>query len=258
MQGELSAPPQPLWQIFNGYAHQSLHHVSDGDDTTSDPPHQPPRESASDSQPFPQPSSSQGGQVHSFETIDHSTLASYIGVSPQLPSSPNHMWTVNDSHASWNEEEDSMNESEEEEEMKSHQEPQQRADPIFWPSPARRSCTPSPIPMCQGMPDPIHFPSPLKDVTDTMIGFGALRKGRKRTRSPNKAAVGGSNDEHDEEGGTGVRRPRRNRSPSPPAREAENRRAAPPRAADQPPHRPRNPPGDPFIIQDLGVRVNYR
>ena len=257
-QGEVTAPQQALWQIFNDYAHQPLQHASDESDNAGDPPHQPLRVGDNDSQPLPQPSSSQGGQVHSFETIDHSTLAHYIEVSPHFPSSPNHLWIANDSHTSWNEEEESMNESEEEEEVKSHQEPQQRADPIFWPSPVRRSSTPIPVPMCQGMLDPIHFPSPQKDVTDTMIGFGALRKGRKRTRSPNQAAEGGGNDEHGEEGGTAARRPRRIRSPSPPAREAENRRAAQPRAADQPPPRPRNPPGDPFIIQDLGLRVNYR
>ncbi len=136
-------------------------------------------------------------------------------------------------------------------------------------------------------PDPIHWPSPPRPVTPLcsqyeevsheMVGQGvqtrAMRReeearGRKRDRSPSP-------------GGQRVPRRRRNGSQSPPPRQRETRRqpadqqpATPQRPVHpparrrlqpaavrnppQPPARPQQPPPDPYIIQNMGMRMNMR
>jgi hypothetical protein len=147
-------------------------------------------------------------------------------------------------------------------------------DPVHMPSPIKKQATGGHMPT-----DPVHMPSPCKDgvessnvfsqackrvcqsppepVPDTMRGFGDGRQSRKRNRSPSpKPGTSGANQAHGRVGG-GTQR-RRFRSPSPAPREAEGRRAAPPNVQDQPDHLPRNAPRAPFIMQDMGYRVNMR
>jgi len=158
-----------------------------------------------------------------------------------------------------------------------------RPDPIHWPSPCKvrledtHQITGSVnIGVVSYTPvDPIHLPSPchlpsnercqtlegthVKDSSleapapDTMRGSGSGkgRTGRKRTRSPAE----------DQNLPPPARRQppgHRNRSPSPPARDTSPRRMVPPAPGQAPVHRPRQPPAAPYIVQDLGYRVNYR